>query len=180
VASFYVYLISSLPMLHFGSRPHFSLEQFFQMCRDFIPEGDFKILQLCADGFLENNPGQPTLTHWREFEIGLRNELVKIRSGFKKIEPDIYLRPGGQSESALYQVAMNSRRSPSLIESEKFLDQERWRKLEELAFGHYFDLDVLIIYCLKLSILWRWERISQADREKLLEQALSANKDVSI
>ena len=51
------------------------------------------------------------------------------------------------------------------------LDQARWAKLDELSFGHYFDLEALIIYAYKLRLLERWEKIRTADKERLLENA---------
>ncbi len=169
MAAFYTYLISSLPMLAFGAKPGFSSERFLAMCRDLIPEKDWQVLDLCSrETLLEQNSQQPTLKQWLEFETGLRNELVKVRASRKKIEPAKYLRRDGYSESSLYHIAMNSHRIPSLVDAEKFLDQQRWQKLEELSFGHYFDLGALIIYCLKLRILWRWENIARADKQDQL------------
>ena len=48
----------------------------------------------------------------------------------------------------------------------------RWKALEELALGHYFDVGVLITYAYKLMILQRWENIRSAEGMILLEQAL--------
>ena len=45
--------------------------------------------------------------------------------------------------------------------------------MDELATGHYFDLDFLISYALKLLILERWERINSADKPRLLEEVLN-------
>jgi len=174
MAAVYVYLISSLPMLQFGAKPGFSLERFLAICQDLIPQKDWQILELSSrETLLEQKVSLPALKQWLEFETGLRNELVKIRAIRKKIDPAKYLRQvDGYGESGLYHLAMNSHRILSLIDSEKFLDQERWRKLEELCFGHYFDLEALIIYCLKLRILWRWENIVQSDKKEQLERIL--------
>jgi hypothetical protein len=60
----------------------------------------------------------------------------------------------------------------SVLDAEKILDETRWKALEELATGHYFDLDFLITYSSKLLILQRWENIRSADGTILLEQAL--------
>jgi len=174
--SSYPYLISSLPMLHFGAKPPFSSQSFIETCRDLIPDKDLDIVNRClGETFLEENADQETLRKWVLFEAGLRNELVKIRASRRKIEPAKYLRSDGYWEPALYHIAMNSHRILSLVESEKFLDQERWRRLEELSFGHYFDLDALIIYALKLQILWRWEKVARTDKAKILESVLSGN-----
>jgi hypothetical protein len=170
---FYTYLIASLPMLHFGAKPGYSLERFLEMCRDLIPEEDFQVLESCCrEELLEQPVKQPTLGQWREFEKGLRNELVKARASRRKIDPAKYLRQDGSGESGLYHIAGNSLRIPSPVEAEKFLDQERWKKLEELSFGHYFDLDALVIYCLKLRILLRWADISGSDKQAQLKRVM--------
>lgn len=157
-------------MLLFGAKPPFEYAQFLSRCRELVPADDFSLLQLCAQAALwEQEIVQPTLKNWIIFERSLRNELVKLRASRKKIEPEGFLREDGRNDPVLYHVALASHRIPALIESEKMLDRERWRKLEELAFGHYFDLEALIVYALKLQILLRWERISTADRPRQLE-----------
>jgi hypothetical protein len=169
MASFCEYLLSSLPMLLFGAKPPFTHEEFFDRCRDLIPAKDFSLLQLCAQTeVLEQEVVQPTLKSWVIFERSLRNELVRLRASRKKADPEKFLRDG-TNEPALYHVALASHRVPSLIESEKMLDRERWLKLEELALGHYFDLDALIVYGLKLQILLRWKKIDTASPAGLLE-----------
>jgi hypothetical protein len=176
MASSYPYLISSLPMLHFGAKPPFTFEDLLQTCKDLIPDDDLDIVGLCGnDALWEQSIDQETLKAWMAFEVGLRNELVKIRASRRKIDPAIYLRTDGSDDTRLYHIAMNSHRILSLVESEKFLDQARWNRLDELAFGHYFDLDALVAYALKLKILWRWEKSARADKQEILEKVLSAS-----
>lgn len=172
--AYYTYLISSLPMLHFGMKPPFSFEKFIGICSRLIPEKDIEILNSIPRIEAGLYPGrQPTLIKWQGFEIALRNELVKIRAGYKRIDPLKFMRRDGYADFSLAHIAMNAHRSPSILEGEKILDQERWYFLEGLAFGHYFDLDALIVYALKLLMLERWEKINSADKEKILEEALA-------
>lgn len=175
MASSYPYLISSLPMLHFYAKPPFTFEDFLRACKDLIPDKDFDVVSICANEALwEQAVSQETLKAWISFEVGLRNELVKVRASRRKIEPARYLRQDGSDHTELYHVAMSSHRILSLIESEKFLDQARWHRLEELGLGHYFDLDALLVYALKLQILWRWEKIARVNKQEVLEKVLSA------
>jgi hypothetical protein len=60
----------------------------------------------------------------------------------------------------------------SILDAEKTLDEIRWKAIEDLSTGHYFDLDLLITYAYKLLILQRWENIREADKTILLEHAL--------
>ena len=69
---------------------------------------------------------------------------------------------------------MAAYRTPSVIEAERAIDQERWRALDDIALGHYFDIDALIVYAYKLKILERWETIRVADKKKALAGAAGA------
>ena len=161
-------------MLHFGAKPPFSFERLLEMCAGMIPDRDLQFLQFCGRGFSAETPAvQPTLKAWILFETGLRNELVKIRAGRKKIDPDKYLRHDGYSAQDLYHIAMNSHRIPSFVDAEKFLDQQRWLVYDEFCLGHYFDIDALIVYALKLCILLRWETVEQTDKQQVLERTLA-------
>jgi len=174
MAAYYTYLIASLPMLHFGMKPPFSLEKFIGICARLIPEKDFEILNFIPKiqiGLYKVR--QPTLMKWEEFEIALRNELVKIRSSHRRIDPLKFMRQTNYTDFSLVHIAMNAHRNPSVLEGEKTLDLERWHFLDGLAFGHYFDFDALILYALKLLILQRWEKINAADKAKILEEALA-------
>jgi hypothetical protein len=169
----YAYFIASLPMLHFGSRAPFSFEKFVTGCEELIGIEEAQIIRSLRDPALPAT--RPTIAKWLDFETVLRNELVKIRAGRKRIEPEKYLRPDGYAGPAVYHVALAAYRAHSPLEGEKILDQERWNFLEELCIGHYFDLDFLIIYAYKLLILERWEKINTAHKHELLEAALSIN-----
>ena len=173
MAGYYVYLICSLPMLHFGARPPLSLEKFIQQARELLSQEDVRFVEACTQqNIYEQKLDQPTLNKWRAFDTALRNELVKVRSSRKKIDPAKYLREDGFTEPAISHLALNAYRNPSILEGERLLDLERWRFLDELSIGHYFDLDFLIVYALKLLILERWEKIRTADKEQLIEEAI--------
>jgi hypothetical protein len=174
MADFYPYLIASLPMLHFGMKPPFSFERFLEGCRQFIPEKDLQLLSTLPqpEQYFEKGKRPRIIQKWIEFDVALRNELVRIRATKKHVEPATYLRSGGYSGSSLAPAVMAANINTSVLDAEKTLDETRWKALEELATGHYFDLDLLITYAYKLLILQRWENIHSADGTVLLEQAL--------
>jgi hypothetical protein len=160
-------------MLHFGAKPSISLERFIQSCKELLSKEDARIISSCAkENILDFKTEQPAIHKWRNFETALRNELVKIRASRKKIDPAKYLRQDGFTEPYISHMALNTYRNPSVLESERTLDLERWRFLDELALGHYFDLDFLIVYTFKLLILERWEKIRAADKKQPLEELL--------
>jgi hypothetical protein len=174
MADFYTYLVASLPMLHFGMKPPFSFERFLDICCPLIPEKDCRVLRTLPqpEHFLKNGKRPPVIQRWIEFDVGLRNELVKIRATKKHLDPAAYLRHGGFGGTFSAPAVLAANINTSVLDAEKILDETRWKALEDLATGHYFDLDFLITYAGKLLILERWENIRSADGTVLLEQAL--------
>lgn len=175
MANYYIYLISSLPALSFGAKPPFSFDRFLSSCEGLVSDEDMSLIRSAGDpgsncAALKN----ATLKKLTAFETMLRNELVKIRSSRKKADPAKYLRGEECPESVhAAHIAINAYRKTSLLEAEKALDRERWARLEELAIGRYFDIDILIIYACKLLILERWSKIQSAQTHKMLEEALN-------
>jgi hypothetical protein len=166
---FYTYLISSLPVLTFGMKPPFSFERFLGTCRPFISEEDFLLLSnlpVTIDDY-GKSLSHPTIKKWLDFDTTLRNELVKIRAHRKKIDAATYLRGKNPVDVAISHTALSSSKSTSILEAEKILDEARWQVLDDLSFGHYFDMDSLIIYAYKLKILERWDKIYTQDKERL-------------
>lgn len=168
--SYYTYLISSLPMLNFSTKMPFSLEVFFAKCEGLIAGADLEILRnACYKGidFL-NATACGRLRQWVSFEVGLRNELARVRARGKKIDPAKFIRLPDYPQFQISHMALAAHRhSIHVLEAEKILDQERWNFLEQLSFGHYFDFDFLLIYALKLKILERWDQLEKADKERL-------------
>ena len=173
--AYYTYLISNLPMLQFSGKAPFSLEDLFAKCHNLIPENELGILRRTCqqDAYSLADQNNDTLKHWINFDVALRNELVRARAGRKKIDPLKFLRLPDSVQAEISHLALAAYRNTSILEAEKILDQARWNFLEALSFGHYFDFDYLLIYGLKLTILERWEKIQKADKEKLLDAAVS-------
>jgi hypothetical protein len=160
----YYYFVSSLPMLSFGMKPPFSLQVFLNMCRDQLSGKDVEMIR--------RDDGSDIARRYNGFDIRLRNELVKVRASRRHAEASRYLRGDGYADPAVTHIALSAHRNPSILESERFLDQERWNFLNELETGHYFDLGFLAVYMYRLMILERWDKIRLADREALLERTL--------
>jgi hypothetical protein len=174
MADFYPYLVASLPMLHFQMKPPFSFERFLDICCPLIPEKDCQVLRTLPkpEQYPEKITRPRVIRKWIEFDLTLRNELVKVRAIKRHLDPAAYLRDGGSIGFFPAPAVPEAGITASLLDAEKGLDELRWKKLEDLATGHYFDLDFLITYACKLLILERWENIRNADRTILLERAL--------
>lgn len=161
-------------MLAFGTKPPFNFEVFIQKCGSLISDEELEIIKrLSAQGaFSLQDEGSEVLRKWKYFDINLRNELVKVRAARKKVDPLKYLRHDEYFEPQIVHIASLSLRNPSIFDAERALDLERWRLLDELSLGHYFDFDALIIYALKLKILERWGKIEIADKERIMQETI--------
>jgi hypothetical protein len=159
-------------MLSFSHKIPFSLGEFFIKCQDLIPESEIQLLiSICREEtYALKFASVGTLEKWINFEVALRNELVRARASRKKIDPLKFIRLPDSPQAHISHVALEAYRNVSILEAEKILDQERWGFLESLSLGHYFDFDFLLIYALKLKILERWERIQKADKQALFNQ----------
>lgn len=173
--AYYTYLISSLPMLNFSSRPPFGPDEFLVKCKDLIPETEVELLHnICyKESTYSGFPATGILGKWVGFEIILRNELARARARRKKIDASRFIRLPDDFEAHISHIAMAAYRSASILEAEKILDQARWDFLESLSIGHYFDFDFLAVYLLKLKILERWDKIQKADKEHLFNQTVT-------
>lgn len=165
--------MASLPLLSFGAKPPFLSEKLIDICGGFVSDNDMeriKMAYLAIDA--DYDKSQPALLAWHDFETALRNELVRLRAPKRHIDPVKYLREDGHINPRVLHLAFQASKAANPIESEKMLDEERWRALDDLETGHYFDVDRIIIYAYKLFLLEKWDRINTADREKLLSTVL--------
>lgn len=162
-------------MLHFTVNPTISLEVFLDRCAQLIPEKDLDLIKqaISTDAYALDLPQNNILLKWKEFDLALRNELARARAARKKINSERFLRPGAPFDINITHIAQASLRQNSILESERYLDLERWQLLDKLAMGHYFDFDFLLIYALKLAILDRWVKIGNSDKAGLIEKVLA-------
>ena len=160
-------------MLHFGTKAPFSFEKFLGLCDQSVSENDIAIIKSCTGiGASPYDDSQSTLKKWHAFDTTLRNALVEIRSARKHKDPVKYLRPDEYQDSHTANLAMNAYKNPSVLASEKILDEARWRALDDLTVGHHFDIDFLILYAHKLLILEKWDKVNAADKSRILEETL--------
>lgn len=157
----YYYLVSSLPMLEFGAKPPLSYKDFIRCCQGQLASSDMNVIERTTILPYEDiEDPYPALREWKRFDTGLRNELARFRAGKRSKDPAQYIRGEDSSEAFVSGFAHWAVSQDSPIESELYLDRIRWERIEELQMGHYFDIDCLIAYALKLQILERWQTIN--------------------
>ena len=107
-----------------------------------------------------------TIRRFFRWDRGIRNVLVRLRAKSLGLEPDEFIRDGivDHSQELLAEEAFNA---DSPLMAEEILNKARWRCLDELEFGHYFDIERLVVFFIKLQIL---ERTSSFDAEVGMER----------
>lgn len=159
----YYYAVASLPLLAYDMEKPFSRDAFLTLCREQLSRGDRRLL---AEADLDWRPGRKAATAvlagWWRFDRSLRNELTKLRAARKGEEAEKFLQ--GETELfAAQETARNVFSQESPLQAEELINRAGWSYLDELELGHFFDLEKLIIYYLRLQIL---ERKKSFDREK--------------
>jgi hypothetical protein len=169
----YYYTVSSLPYLQLDGEITISVEEFLEACRPWLKERDMQALESTR------LVPEPEDVHRLEsfgnaqrafyvFEAGLRNELVRLRAaslGWEALD-SLVLTADDEDFTGDAEIAERAREAyqqESPLEAERQLDRARWAFLDDLAVGHYFDLDTLVIYYLKLLIMDRRIHMSTAE-----------------
>ena len=133
--------------------PPISGEELLDVCRRFVTDGDYH--GLVESTLNPEDPAAPGICGpFREWERSLRNDLVLLRAAEQDLNPEDYIR-AFEPVSGTSSIATESMAKNSPLEAELYLDGCRWLKIDELAAGHYFDIEFLRSYRMKLQILER-------------------------
>ncbi|MBU4333328.1 MAG: DUF2764 domain-containing protein, partial [Candidatus Omnitrophica bacterium] len=95
-------------------------------------------------------------------EKSLKNEIAAFRAKRAHKKPEDYVKDESFRDYSLQDAINKAARKENLLEAEKDIDHIRWQVLEDLAVGHYFDIDFLYIYGLQLKIVERYSKIASS------------------
>lgn len=171
----YYYAVASLPTLYLDSETYPTQEEFLEHCAAWLTPVELAQLHRATlqpptgrgeSGTEEFEREAQTaeaekgvLGRWMAVETGLRNELVRLRASRRHADEEKHLvktdEPWWLSTAELEARASEALGQSNPLRAEQLLDEYRWEVLEELEVGHFFDVEKLIIYCLKLQILYR-------------------------
>jgi len=153
----YYYLAAQIPLLSPEMDDMPTYAWFLGEAAKWLTDKDYKkLVSANIDDYLSVNSHTTAGPRFVRFENHLRRELAK----FRKARNEDY-------EYRMEGIPMNLVKEGNPLEIEKKLIRYRWAFLNELEFGHYSDMDFLIITALKLQLL---ERLSSFDREKGTEK----------
>lgn len=169
----YYYLVASLPHLKFGAAPRLTPGEFLRRCAAQVSPAHYRILAEVE--LFQAQPaktGLALLDRWHDRERTLRNALAVVRAKRLGVTAAGHLRDF-RPDPRLAEIARHLLALDSPLAADEDLDRVRWRFLEDLAFGHHFDLETLVVYLLKLRILERRARFDPAVGAALLDRMLA-------
>ena len=143
-------------MLDWDGKLPMTGEEFLLTARRLLAEGDRELVEQLFesdDAWLETD--NAVAFSWIKFNRNFRNEIAWFRAYRAHKDPLKSIRGAKEDEPSLREVVHEASRMPDLLEAEKLLDRTRWQFLDDLSGGHYYDLEFLICYGLKLKILER-------------------------
>lgn len=163
----YYYVIASLPSLSLNDELPIRKDEFLSICEDNLETTDYEIFRSLDFNQMEQGKfSLDIINRFFNWERGMRNALVRLRAKKLGLNHDEFLR-SEMFDHSLMLLAEEVFNAESPLMAEDILNKERWKHLDELEFGHYFDKEILAIFFIKLQIL---ERISLFDEVRGLEK----------
>lgn len=181
----YYYFASSLPYITFDSAPPMSVDTFIEDCHRLLSKQDAEFIEkLLARKILDYaylrrlvTETKGRITYRNEafqkgilFNRAFRNELAWFRAERAGKDPNEYIRGDRVPDPKIQEVIRAADREDNLLEAEMILDRFRWAFLDELESGHYYDIEFITIYGIKLSILERYQIIDSPRGEEIFEE----------
>jgi hypothetical protein len=157
MGSVYYYFIASLPYITFDGKMPMTVDVFRQECRRLLSREDYGLIERVWEKEAPLKSRNPIFDSWARFEHDLRNEFVWSRAERLNKDPLKYARGPRALDPHYAQEVQRLIKLDDLWEAEKILNKIKWQFLDELAAGHYFDIDFLLVYALKLKILQRFQ-----------------------
>lgn len=113
----------------------------------------------------------------REFERDPAEDLIGDNTVTQAIKKSSAKDFGIKSILDYGDQVINIADKDNLLAREKSLDQFKWEKLDELAQLHYFSIEVVLAYTLKLQMIYRWMNLDEKTGKKLFKQLIDELKE---
>lgn len=138
-----VYLMCSLPSLSFGQSPPITIEEFKDMARSQLSAKKYRMLEQMSMQDMEEEGRKPSLKGVKDMLEKLKMDLIEIRkarAARRQPKPDHL--PGSVLEA-------------NPLDRELQIMLWQWEKLDNIAVGKNYTLADVIVYKMKLQLLFR-------------------------
>jgi len=159
-----VYLMSSLPSLSFNQTPPMALEEFRNMAKSELPARSFKVLDQVSMRDMVGKGRKTKLKSLSKMHSGLLKDISEIRNS----------RTEKRQASLAHLPATVLELNP--LDREIQIIQWQWENLDALVSGKSFTLTDVIIYKLKLQLLFRMHSFSIERGECVLDSVVNPDK----
>ncbi len=168
------YLIPLMPELDLRKKPPLSSREFIDMCRQSLSIRNITSLEQCYLYEFDDQTSFITVKEWYNSERYLRNQMVEFRAERLRKDPDVFYRGDYFSGKILDEVQTICRLQEPAAMAE-VLYKKRWHLLDHLQCGHFFNMEWLSIYYLKLQLLEKHFKYSKEAGKKVLQTYLQGN-----
>ena len=179
----YEYIIASLPQISRDTKSEIDFDDIKEQIHSQLSEKDLALCRILENGFIPENLD-------RDFYVGaLENRNVFIREYFRydlllrnckvrfinselgrPLDQDV-LDIAGWEESDDRPEIQRVFSGNDLLERERALDNLVWKKSDNIALTHIFDIVVVLSFLAKLNIVQRWMTLD-ADSGKAMFRRL--------
>jgi len=150
MASYY-YLVATLPLLRYDGQSPFDSASFLEQCKSQVSTYDYLTIESALTG---RSSSHPFLKKWQHFASMVKKELNDQRSKKLGLSTQKYHNDGDKEfriGEAVRQVLSNE----NALEAELSLLALSWNYLDEISALHFFDVEALLTYAVKLQLLER-------------------------
>ena len=152
----YYYITSQLPHLFFDRETSITIEYFLQESKKWLGSKEYEILSQIKINDISFDKKSPKVwQQFKEYETEFRNDLTQWRKS---------LGTGQEYKPTSFSLSLVKEGNP--LEIERRLLKRKWDFIESIEQGHHFDLELLMLYHLKLQIL---QRLFLFNKEKGME-----------
>ncbi len=161
----YYYFAATLPMASLQGPMPVSLEEFRRDAERLLSAEDSADLGRVIDGDLAG-AGHPFVRRWGQWMRELRHEIVAASPSRAEKAPAGAIQRG--FDPAVMETVAQASRQENLLEAEKMILRLMWDHAEEMTRGHFFDLEYIFGYALRLKMIERMAVLtSEAGTEAL-------------
>ena len=169
-------------MIHFEDHPPLSVQEFLAECQRLLTSEESRLMSALLLGEQPMETKNNVAWAWSEFEKNLHNEMAWFRAERAKKNPLEHVQGIRFVEPFLREIVHQADKASDPLTAEKILDRARWDFLENLKLGHYYDIEFLMIYGLKLQIVERYENIRSSKGKENFEsfKALDIDEKLTV
>jgi len=171
----YYYFVSTLPFPLFGQKPGISFKHFMELARIHLAGPDFNELNF----FHQADPAEAlkkvlnaSARRYLEFDIALRNRLAELRAGKLKADAEKYKR-SGIIDTAAMRTARQAFDETNPQKAAEILLRAGYDFLSDLEVWHSFDIDVVLLFSMRLKITEERSRFDAVRGRESFEHELA-------